>query len=244
MKLAIITNALQEEKLIFGCVAQFKHYELDHLVLIPYKSWNGDYESQNDKTGEIALDAGALVAYGDWKTEAEQLNYGLWYFSDYDWIIICDADERYTRDGFSVLYRELSLLYGFDSLRTNKWHVYWKTMDYELMPPQTDFPLIAVRPFVKFLNKRSCNCVNTAWTSVPMYHASYVRSNEEMLRKISSFSHSSEININEWYNNVWLKWTPDMENLHPVQSEQFKSAVFSPAPDEIKKKLLNPNFSG
>ncbi|GAH13593.1 unnamed protein product [marine sediment metagenome] len=53
---------------------------------------------------------------------------------------------------------------------------------------------------------------------------SYVRSDEEMLRKIQSFSHAKDI-FSGWYENIWLKWRNDMTNLHPSKVGDFKKTI-------------------
>lgn len=235
MKIGILTNAFLEERFIQGCVEQFKNFDVKHLVLIPYKAWNGPYVSGFDNTGVLAIDSGASVIYGDWKSTSDQLNYGLTQFKDYDWVIICDADERYTQYGLQRFFDFFPYIEA-DVIKTNDWIVYWKTADYELLPHQTDYPTIAVKPHVKFVNIRDTG-LDYNYIDVPMYHFSYYRTDEEMLKKISAFEASKQFNIQKWYENIWLKWTPEMENLHPVNPNQFKKAIYNPPPQEIKELL-------
>jgi hypothetical protein len=66
-----------------------------------------------------------------------------------------------------------------------------------------------------------------------MHHLSYVRTDEDMLKKISTFSHSNEFDFYQWYLTKWLNWTPERLDLHPVVPEQFKQAIYDPLPPEI-----------
>lgn len=201
-KVAVLTNAFQEETLIKNCVKQFKPFDLFHLVLCPNTSWNGGLK--NDRTAIMASTYGAnLVVEGDWKTEAQQFNYGLNLLRDYEWIIICDADERYLPRDLGHIIEMLDVCVG-DVLKSNM-KVYWKTKDYEITPEQTDFPTIAVRNNINFLQARATNGLNTSWTMYHMYHLSYVRSDEEMLKKITTFTHADEFDFLSWYNNIWLE---------------------------------------
>jgi hypothetical protein len=66
-----------------------------------------------------------------------------------------------------------------------------------------------------------------------MHHLSYVRRDSDMWKKVSSFEAAKEFDVQAWYDNVWLKWTPDMENLHPVVPHQFKRATLNPMPEAL-----------
>ncbi len=230
-KIAVLTVAFQEEKLIKNCIEQFKPFDLFHVVLSNNISWNGNLE--NDDTPELARKYGAgLVVEGDWQNQEQQSNYGVNLLNDYEWIIICDADERYMPQDLEKILELLKTANG-EILRSNM-NVYWKTIDYEIIPVQTDFPTIAVRSGISFAHARETYAPVVSWTIYPMYHLSYVRTDEEMLKKIKTFHHSDEFDVMSWYNNVWLPWEPSHTNLHPVVPEQFKQAIFSPLPKEIK----------
>lgn len=231
-KIAVITNAFREKELISECIKQFKPFNLFHLVMSNNISWNG--EIKQDDTPKIAKKAGAsLVVEGPFITEAQQFNYGLSLLQDYKMVIICDADERYKKQEIKNLIEMLKVSTG-DIIKTSSMDVYWKTPEYKIIPDQNDNPTIAVKPSVRFIKARSSNGKIITWAPFTLHHFSYVRSNENMLKKITTFSHSSEFNLIDWYENKWLKWTPEMLDLHPVVPEQFKQAIYNPAPKEIK----------
>lgn len=230
-KVAVLTVAFQEEKLIEHCIKQFKPFNLYHLVITNNISWRGGLV--NDNTAELARKHGAdLVVEGDWPNQEQQTNYALNLLQDYEWVIICDADERYHPDDLPKILEMLQDAQG-DILKSNM-IVYWKTKDYQIIPDQTDYPTIAVRSSIRFAHARETFAPIVSWTIYPMYHLSYVRTDEEMQKKIATFHHADEFDIMNWYNNVWLPWEPASTNLHPVHPEQFKQAVFNPLPKEIK----------
>lgn len=236
MKVGVLTNAFRERDLIAGCVDQFAG-RLPHTVLVSNKPWHGDWGP--DDTYSVAIKHGAQVQVGNWSTASEQLNYGLSLYRGFDWVIICDADERYTAEDLEKFYADLSSYVGrkeIGAIRSNYWDVYWKTPDYKIVPPQTDFPLVAIRPTETFGHIRSF-AGNVGWTNAHMHHFSYVRSDEDMAKKVSSFEASKEFNSALWYTMVWEKWTPEMQNLHPVNPPQFKQAVWDPCPEEIRRLL-------
>jgi hypothetical protein len=61
----------------------------------------------------------------------------------------------------------------------------------------------------------------------PVFHGSYVLTNDELDRKLSSWGHANDFNTEEWKNNVWLKWDVDasLENLHPTHPWIWKRAI-------------------
>lgn len=233
MKIGVLTNAFCERELIGGCIDQFAG-QFPHVVLVSNTPWNGEWK--HDDTHVIAAHHGANVSVGNWGSAQEQLNYGLSLLSDMDWVLIVDADERYSERGIEELinscreYRYASV----GALRTNQWSVYWKTPDYKIIPEQTDYPLIAIKPIERFGWIRSYEG-KIGWSAAHMHHFSYVRSDEAMLKKVQSFDASREFEVGLWYQNVWLKWTPEMECLHPVVPCQFRKAVWSPCPDDVRR---------
>lgn len=232
MKIGVLTNAFCEEELIVGCIQQFGDL-FEHVVLVSKTPWHGEYKSDN--THVIAANLGATVQVGNWSSASEQLNHGLSLFKEYDWVIIVDADERYSKSDLQMLVNDLGALKRMKfkgSVRTNSWDVYWKTPNWKIVPEQTDYPLIAITPDQSFGHIRS-HTGQTAWSSANMHHFSYVRNDESMLKKITSFDASVEFDPYKWYVEKWLRWNPDMEDLHPVNPPQFKKAILDPPPNDI-----------
>lgn len=233
-RIGVLTNAFRERRRIEQCILQFqKHRLLDHVVLCSRRGWNSNLWA-DEETFELAHECAGFAVEMEWDSEAEQFNDGMNIHSDKDWVIICDADERYHPGDIPALLAKLdSVPEEFNAVRTSVMPVYWKTEEYEITPVQQDYPLIAVRPTVKFTKARAISNEHAYFINIPMYHFSYVRDDQEMWEKISSFSHRDEFDINKWYKEVWLKWTPDSVNLHPVVPGQFRQAIYKPAPKEI-----------
>lgn len=233
MKIGVLTPAFREQNLLYGCIKQFEHKNFDHLVLLSKKGWEGDWTDKGDESLAVATRLGAKVHEGIWATQASQVNYGLEYFHGYDWVIYCDADERWTPSNLTKLLRHIEMAEkdGYQVIRSDM-DTYWKSINFRISPTQTDFPVVAIRTSETFIRDRQSTGIAFHTTSV-MHHLSYVRSDEDMLKKIQSFQHSVEFDVMEWYNNVWLKWTPESENLHPVVPNQFAKAVWTYAPEGI-----------
>lgn len=223
MKIGVLTIAYNEERFIKRCVRQFKGVADRHLVLISAIPWHGE-ALPLDQTETLAVDAGAEVVVGEWENEASQRNLGVQLLSDCDWILVVDADEYYEKDALAGLLTFLETA-PEDAYGIGKLYTYWKTPEYRIDPPESGGLIVAIRPWVEFTDKR---CIDAPWAFLPdsivMHHHSYVRTDEEMKKKITTFEHQHEI-MPSWYENVWLGWIPEMENIHPVNPESFKRAV-------------------
>jgi len=231
MKIAALTVAFREAAFIRANVRQFKPFNIDHLVLNSSVPWRGTYITDN--TEELAKSEGALVRTGVWENQAEQFNEGLDILKDYDWVLIVDADEFYERKNILRLKNKLEETKA-DAITTPIMEVYWKNFNYRIVPTQSDGPIIAIKPNQKFTNKRSSDCIKESFP-LKMHHLSYVRSNKDMMKKITVFEHSYEFDVVKWYYDVWLKWDTSMVNLHPVVPHQFQRAVYDPLPKEIRE---------
>lgn len=241
MRIGIVTPVFNEKEYIVPCIKQFDGFNFPHLILVSSKPWRGDYIQ--DETWALAkanLDNGHVVI-DHWEEAADQYNHGISYLQDlgFDWALIVDADEFYAPWDIGRLVGEIrNAPKEIEAIRTTDMSVYWKTTDYRLTPIQRDNPIIAVRTDIRFDYIRNPKEVNSLFSDVEMHHFSYVRNNEQMRMKMSRSAHSHEFDLDKWYNEKWLKWTEDMEDLHPVVPSQFKKAVLYPAPGHIKR-LLN-----
>lgn len=231
MRVAALTVAFGERRFIGKCVQQFQGFIDGHLVLVGDKPWQGG--ETGDDTAAIAEGHGAIVETGTWPGQAEQFNHGLEQLAEFDWVLIADADEFYSRDDVERLIMTLGESHHVaDVVTAAQMAVYWKSRNWRILPTQTDNPAIAVRPYIRFIDKRTCQGRKVAFRGW-MHHFSYARDDEEMLRKIRSFEHAHEFDTQRWYEKVWLPWTEMSTNLHPTVPPKFKQAVKNPAPDGV-----------
>lgn len=227
---AVLTVAFREARFISACVAQFETFGFHHLVLVSATPWHGDW--RKDDTSSEAAHTSAQTIVGFWRNEADQRNYGLSLLADlgYDWVLIVDADEFYTRVGVQAILQ--SIRTPASVLTSPQMSVYWKTEENRIGPEQRDNPIVAIRSSERFTWGRHSNCGHRAQSHARLHHLSYVRTDEEMSAKLASFSHQHEIRAN-WYEDVWLKWQAGDTNLHPVVPKQFAETHHDPVPDEI-----------
>jgi len=52
------------------------------------------------------------------------------------------------------------------------------------------------------------------------HHAAYIGSDTRIKKKIFNSVHYDK-RMDEWYENIWQKWTPEMKNLHPLHPSNF-----------------------
>lgn len=224
IKIGILTICYREQSFIRDCIRQFNSFDFRHLVLICDQPWHSNGEKM-DRTPEICDEEGVEYIISDWDSEAQMRNYGVSQLRNMDWILTVDADERYSEESIILLkdFLETAPLpaYGIGTIYT-----YWKQPNIRIEPKESGGLIVATKPRVVFTDKR---CIDSQWDFLPpeivMHHLSYVRTDEEMLRKIKTFEHQHEI-IPNWYEEKWLKWTPEMENIHPVNPSSFKKAVY------------------
>lgn len=248
-KTAILTIAYNEADIIRACIENWKGLVDEHLVLVSTIPWNGS-PGEDDGTVDIARNKGAHVIVGKWEKEDEQRNFGLAYLYDYQYVIIVDPDELYTREDQEKILKRLKdpLDYvnkvnrNIPAFAPERLETYWKTLDYAFEPVDKHKPPIVVDPKqIKFRDKRAlvrfkdgCGVEIIEKLPVTCYHLSWVKTNQKVEEKIESYSHQDVIPLN-WYEDIWLKWEPGSElQIRPYGIEKSK-AIYRPCPEEIKK---------
>lgn len=173
------------------------------------------------------------IIEGDWLTEESQRNACVdkAKADGIDYLMIHDADEFYFHDGFEQIKLFIINHLGYD-IYTCGWISFWKTFKYITVPnlltkivgnPQI---FINLKNGVKFERKRKPSGNNIIdIPNVICYHASYVLTDVELQEKLKTWGHHNDFDVDGWYNNVWLKWTPNMINMHPVNPPAWYKAV-------------------
>jgi hypothetical protein len=250
---------------------------LDKVIfLISDTPWNGnpsDNISTIDAVKKLCRENSHFELHqGHWANEVDQRNFGLekLFEQNIDICFIIDNDEVYHEYQFLNIMQFIEANPEFDSYHI-EWNTYWSKDYYCIAPREHYKPPIAVRvKNFQFVNMRSgitsvlilkgrpiakLNTDKYNATIIPSslaicFHLSYARNDAFIKRKIETFSHAPEI-LTNWYNDIWLKWNPEMRNLHPVTPHQYQIAVkedFSILPDQLKtfikkEKLLERTTS-
>jgi len=238
MRVGIVTVAFNEPDFIVPCIKQFEGFGFPHIVLISKSPWRGNYSQDNTWVLARMHNAYGETFIDHWPDQATQINFGLEILQreGIEWALFVDVDEFYTSTDIGRLIGHIRNT-NADAITCPNMFVYWKTPEYLLIPHQNDNPIIAIKTNQKFINKRDFIGTKTN-SDVEMHHMSYVRTDEQMKKKIETFEHSHEFNTEQWYNDVWIPWTLDNVNLHPTIPTKFNRAIVHPAP-MIIRKLIN-----
>jgi len=173
------------------------------------------------------------IIEGDWLTEEEQRNSCVLQANsdEIDYLMIHDADEFYFHHDFEKI-KEFIIKNPNNDIYTCGWISFWKSFKYITVPQNLNKivgnPQIFINLNRKINFERKRKPTGSSIINIPdviCYHASYVLSNEELQEKLKTWGHHNDFNVDEWYNNIWLKWTPDMLNMHPVNSSAWYKAI-------------------
>jgi len=145
-------------------------------------------------------------------TEGVHTNEIYKYSEGYDLILRFDADEVYDteelKEALKVIEASPAKRFGVNGFRH-----YWKTKDYYL---EDGFQPVR---FVKTnVSEETVETVN-----LRIHHYGYCINDELMKYKLEISGHHDEFRPN-WYEDVWLKWTPEMKWLHPTSTTIWEQA--------------------
>lgn len=236
MKVASLCIAYKEERLIKHHLKHLEGKVDKALVLVSESPYHQFEDGQPDRTGEIALKMGADVVKGSWSVEHDQRNYGLSLLRMYDYVLVLDPDEFILEKDWNILLEGLEeRVFKKPAYKAPSYVTYWKK-GYVLDPTDTHKPLFLVNPReVTFEHYRGISSeVYDSPIQFPIHHMSWARTDEEMKKKLLTFSHAKEFNGMEWYERVWKTWTPLSTYLHPLTREKWHQAIPYPVPVELQ----------
>lgn len=179
---------------------------------------------------------------GVWDTEEDQRNYCLDIAEEqgFDYLIIQDADEFYLPIEFKKNLDGIRKNPNYDYYR-NPWYYFWKDTEHVIVSRYSirnnSFKpyrktIIAYNPNfainikrkIRFLNKRLPNSRDCFFLNGLCYHLSYVLSDIQLKRKLKTWGHSSDFDVDYWYRYKWLAWNHSTTNIHPIEPIQWYKA--------------------
>ena len=241
-RIGVMMCAFREEKLVIPAIKQFDGTEIEEIVVACSRTpWNGEFD--HDDTAKLAVEAGATVRLYDWKEEHEQKNWILDKLSRFDWILMFAPDMYMTKESINNLTYFLNgkpmdkheRAYSCDML------TYWKNY-HTVLEPRVPFNTVAIRPTEVFKNMATID----NWDlfkrieGVLMHHISWVKTDDDVIKKINTYSHAKEIVV-DWFKEVWLKWDESMTNFGPTVKTDYKGVSSFKLPTEIVKLLKDNN---
>ncbi|CAM9226878.1 unnamed protein product, partial [Pylaiella littoralis] len=224
------------------------------LVVVSRTPWNGDAA---DVSPTLELLSGMLedvdspthgklrVEVGSWASEAEQREHGNALIRDdpsrdFFRVVVMDTDEFWHP---VELAKALVLVaqHPTAAFLSAGMDTYWASVRSVVYPPERLHALWLVDHHrCVWLEYRTVSCRTHAGDerrvsfgigrSVGVvHHLSYVRVDEDLRRKMRTFSHAGE-EQRGWYGERWLGWKANnsLNDLHPVDPEAFKRIVVQP----------------
>ncbi len=228
MKVGVLITAFNEPNIV-NLIKHYKPYVDDIVVTVSKKPWKGDMKA--DDTYDRARSVTTNVINKHWPFEHQQRNEGMYQLRKMDYVIVSHCDTWFTAEDLKKL-KEMELS---DRHYTCKVLTYWKDLD-TVIDPDISLPTIVIRADQNFENLINIYNMLAAPQELPItcYHLSWVKSDDELLKKISTYSHADEIS-REWFDNVWKK--DNKNNLGPTIASDYKGLRKDPLPDEIRRYL-------
>jgi glycosyltransferase involved in cell wall biosynthesis len=236
MKIASVATVYNEARFLPKHLQHMPSWVEEQLVLVSAKPWYGE-EQPDDGSADIAKGLGATVLVYPWANEVDQRNAGQEFLSDYDWILNLEPDEFLSDDGWKKLHTFLTKAKDHPAYAIRQ-RIFWGH-GFESDPPEDFVPIIATRPDVRFIDKR---VIDSGWATMPddikLLHFAWARTDAEIWKKISHYSHAVDFDIDKWFKEVWL--ARRTTNVHPTTPEAIPRLIKAVLPPEIAELDLWP----
>lgn len=173
------------------------------------------------------------IVNGSWDSEANERNTCLEIAKrqGMDMMILQDHDEFYFNDHYEYMLKTMEENKDLPLFMVPLMP-FWKTFNYVLVdknmkPAMAEaFFSINLKSNIVFRRARRPSYENGFLLKDSIcFHGSYVLNDEECLEKLSTWSHARQFNVREWYDEVWLKWTPETTGLHPIAPDDWYKAI-------------------
>lgn len=240
MKYGSVAVAYKEGRLLPLHLQHIPKWVDRKTVLISASPWFGSVDTnyREPEPTMVAAESFANEAIRSvWQTEQDQRNFGQAFNQDMDWVIVLDPDEFLSDEDWKKLKKFLETTKA-DAVVAEGQYTYWKN-GYVADPPKDYQMLIAVRPHIMFVDKR---VVDSSYVAAPVWvhHMSWARTDQEIWNKISHYAHAQDFDTKKWYEEVWKKWKPGMQNVHPTTPETLHNLIPAQLPKELERLGLWP----
>jgi hypothetical protein len=196
---------------------------------------------------------------GIWDTDEAQREHALQVAKKdgIDYLIIQDADEFYMPDQFLLNLKTIEQYPNYPAY-TCPWVKFWKSTDYVMEARVHDgkqnqvislCPNFAVNvnwPGIHFNLSRLVNEIDKAYKLPGLcLHLCWVLSDDQVLKKISTWGHSHQFDYKIWYKHKWLAWTPKTKYIGVFSRANYNRAVknsFELPKELIGFSMLNQDF--
>jgi len=220
-------------------------YDFCDKVVVVYSNTNWMNEKKEDRTIEIIdkfpdpLNKLKIIK-GSFVTQPGQRTVGLEYLREenYDYVFVVDSDEIYKPENLLNAKSFIEQNKNIQQFRVN-WCQMWKTLDYIITPKGKLFVIYKIDDKFCFTgpSRNTSTPKKTKFEFLPnvdCFHLTCVCSNEYMKEKLGTRTYRNSI-VKNWYENIWLKWTFEMRNLHPTSPKVYEKAI-------LFDKTILPDF--
>lgn len=172
-----------------------------------------------------------IVLNGSWTTQISHVQAGLDFIKvnipQATHCLYIDSDEIYSHDLMVKLKNYTTKWKYFQTALRISYNNYFKTIFFKIDPNKypNHLVLFPIRHWVKYCDARNVNCAIIEMPELKYEHPAYVRKNDEAMRLKIEAHRETEPILGDWYNEVWLKWDPDMTNFHPTHPEFWERVV-------------------
>jgi len=155
-----------------------------------------------------------------------------------DYVFIVDGDEIYDPKSL-VNTRAFMQAHPEAHLFHVKFCQMWKTLSYKLIPDRNIGVIWKLTKDLHFIGNarriryKKDDYIRQVDPEATCYHLTCTCTDAFMKEKITTRGYKNKV-VKGWYEEKWLKWYPDMENLHPTRPDIYKKAVL------IDKATLPP----
>lgn len=223
------------------------------LFVVSNVAWGDDFNKPKIKNDELEKTIQKLlkkypdkiiVYRGSWNKQLEHVQAGLDFIKsnipEATHCLYIDGDEIYTNELIKKLVSFTKSIRYFQKAIRISYNMYFKTIYYKINPIKypTALVLFPINTWIKYRDVRNVNAATIDMLYLRYEHPAYVRKNDQGIRLKIEAHRETEPIIGNWYENVWLKWTPEMKNFHPTNPE-FWEEVIQVNKNELPISMVN-----
>lgn len=240
MKIGLYMNVFREHNLIIPSIKQWLPFKFHRfIVAASEKPWFGTLEK--DDSADLARSLKVEVIEKDWRLEHEQRNeiMDILQKDGCDWIIHWFPDQFLTRADRVKMFEFLYYSPKDAEVFSIDGYTYWRNFTAVIEPP----PRIKVITSPRMRFDGTFHIANydsgPILSNITLYHLQWSKTKADIINKITSYGHASEIDP-KWVDNVWGN-KEEVHNLHPISPGVFSNLFEHPLPQEIIE-LLDPKW--
>jgi hypothetical protein len=243
MKFALQVQAYDVDRSINYMLRNIAPWVDKIYLTYPARPWNYVPSSRETRTNPTKLESidtsicgdRIEIIKGDWLVDEDTRNECVdrAIADGCDWMIIQDADEFYTERSWDRIYTFLKSNPPMDAYKTT-WYNFWKSSQFCLVDGQNSIKgtsasfAFRLASGIRFKRSRSLDAKELGVLDYPCYHYSFAMSDKEAYEKITSYSHSHQMDGPKWYRLKWQNWALNTELLHPMTPTTWRRAIRFP----------------